>query len=125
NQQQYQQYQEQYRQYQQQYQQYYQQYYPQYYQQQQQQQEDARARRMESRKRRDEETSATKESEDTSSGVPLTDDTLTTEAELALLEQQTTATDHITTVIKTQGLPQDMAQFVRLAVRLTDHKKGI
>lgn len=125
---QYQQYYQQQQQYYQQYQQQYNQYYQQYYQQnpqQNQQQEDARARRMQSRKKRDEPTTGTTESTDDTSGVTVSDDTLTSEAELALLEQQTSASDAVTTVIRTEGLPQDMAQFIRLAVRLTDHKKGV
>ncbi len=113
-------------------------------------QEDARERRMKSRQRRDRDrepedgerprqddddsdTASRRDrkktgSEDddektTSSETP--DDTLTPDAELALQEQKTTATDGITTVIETAGLPRDLEQFIRLAVRLTDHKKEI
>ncbi len=133
---------------QQQQQQYYQQYYQQYNQQQQYQgqynqqqqappQEDARERRVQSRKNRensDENSSdesgnrkkkKSSSEDDSKSTDTASDDTLTTEAELALQEQGTTATDAVTTIVKTAGLPQDMEQFIRLAVRLTDHKKGV
>lgn len=133
---------------QQQQQQYYQQYYNQYYQQQQNQgqgnrqqqsqpEEDARERRVKSRKASskpddasNEVSGSSKKKRSTSDGdsgstETTSDDTLTTEAEMALQEQRPTATDAVTTVIKTAGLPADMEQFIRLAVRLTDHKKGV
>lgn len=53
------------------------------------------------------------------------DDTLTAEAEQAMQDEQTTHSDAVTTVVQTAGLPADLEQFIRLAVRLTDHKKGI
>jgi len=121
-------------QYYQQQQQYYQQYQNYYNQQgqpgytQQPQQEDARARRAKLRKKKtddeDSQTSSGKRGEEASE-VTVTDDTLTSEAEVALSEQNTTATDSVTSVIKTADLPRDLDQFIRLAVRLTDHSKGV
>lgn len=130
--------QEQYQQYQQQQQEYYRQYYQQYYQQypqyrqQQQPQEDARERRVRSRKEREErQMEEVNAMDDRSTGTEsetaetLPDDVLSTAAELAMQEQRTTATDSVTTVVRTEGLPKDLEQFIRLAVRLTDHKKEI
>lgn len=110
--------------------------------------EDARERRVQSRKSRDEESTTRDDGSDTSersssestsrstrsrstaesdskSTETLPDDTLTTEAEIAMQEEQTVSSDAVTSVILTSGLPTDLEQFIRLAVRLTDHKKGI
>lgn len=137
-QQQYQQYQQQQQEY---YRQYYQQYYPQHpqgqpgYQQPGQPPEDARERRVRSRRQREEENESSEGSSsrsgrrsaaaETTSSETLPDDTLTTEAELAMRESRTTASDAVTTVIQTAGLPTDLEQFIRTAVRLTDHKNKI
>lgn len=92
------------------------------------QQEDARARRIQSR-RQDSETSQTRRlvTEDDTATATSTQpqDTLTTEAERAMARTGTQKSDAVTTVIKTAGLPTDWDQFIRLAVRMTDHKKEI
>lgn len=93
-------------------------------------QEDARLRRMEARQKpeEDEESTRTRPTESADSSTTATeptDDILSPDDEAALAQTTSTASDSVTTVIRTQGLPQEIEQFVRLAVRLTDHQKGV
>ena len=102
--------------------------------------EDARQRRMRNRRKNGDEfddieststrrkkksKSSDEETGDENSTTTESGDTLTSAGELALQNQETSESDSITTVVKTENLPADWDQFIRLAVRLTDHEKHI
>lgn len=64
------------------------------------------------------------ETSPTESAPVVNDDVLTTEAESALASEQTKTVEHVTSTIQTRGLPSNWDQFIRLAVKLTDHQSG-
>ncbi|MGI8907987.1 MAG: extracellular solute-binding protein [Candidatus Sumerlaeaceae bacterium] len=72
-------------------------------------------------RRRDEHTTRSRKADAT-----LNEDVLTSEAEAASLQTtETKVEEHVTSTIRTEGLPRDWDTFIRFAVKLTDHDTGV